>query len=101
MAVADQTPVLLLVDDVQWVDRASAVVLGFIVRRVEGHPIGLVMSCRTGESFLDRCGLTEVVVEPLDREASEHLVDARFPHLAAADPATAARPGPSATRWRW
>ncbi len=82
MAVADQTPVLLLVDDVQWVDRASAVVLGFIARRVEGHPIGLVMSCRTGsERFLDRRGLTDVVVQPLDRQASEHLVDARFPHL--------------------
>ena len=82
MAVADQTPVLLLVDDVQWVDRASAVVLGFMARRVEGHPIGLVMSCRTGgESFLDRRGLTDVVVQPLDREASEQLVDARFPDL--------------------
>ncbi len=82
LAVAERTPVLLLVDDVQWMDRASAAVLGFIARRVEGHPIGLVMSCRTGsESFLDRRGLTEVVIPPLDREASEHLVDARFPTL--------------------
>jgi DNA-binding CsgD family transcriptional regulator len=57
-------------------------VLGFIARRVEGHPIGLVMSCRTGsESFLDRRGLTEVVIQPLDREASERLVDSRFPDL--------------------
>ena len=40
MAVADQTPVLLLVDDVQWIDRASAVVFGFIARRVNGHPSG-------------------------------------------------------------
>jgi DNA-binding NarL/FixJ family response regulator len=81
-ALADQSPVLLLVDDVQWVDRASAVVLGFIARRVEGHRIGLVMSSRTGsEIALDRRGLTEVVVEPLDREASGRLVDARFPCL--------------------
>ncbi|MET0475572.1 MAG: AAA family ATPase [Mycobacterium sp.] len=81
-AVAEQNPVLLLIDDVQWVDRASAVVFGFIARRVAGHPIGLVMSCRTGgECFLDRRGLTEQLVEPLDREASGHLVDAAFPHL--------------------
>ncbi len=81
-AVAEQTPALLLIDDVQWIDRASAVVFGFIARRVTGHPIGVVMSCRTGsESFLDRRGLTEQLVEPLDAYASEHLIDDRFPHL--------------------
>ena len=81
-AAAEQKPVLLLVDDVQWIDRASAVVFGFIARRVTGHPIGVVMSCRTGsETFLDRRGLTEQLVEPLDVYASEHLIDDRFPHL--------------------
>lgn len=82
IAVAEQKPVLLLIDDVQWIDRASAVVFGFMARRVAGHPIGLVMSCRAGsESFLDRRGLTEQLVGPLDRAASEYLVDARFPDL--------------------
>lgn len=82
VAVAEQTPVLVLVDDAQWVDRASAVVIAFIARRVSGHPLGVVQSCRTGgESFLDRRGLTEQLVEPLSREASEQLVDDRFPHL--------------------
>lgn len=81
-AAAEQKPVLLLIDDVQWIDRASAVVFGFIARRVTGHPIGVVMSCRTGsETFLDRRGLTEQLVEPLDVHASEHLINDRFPHL--------------------
>ncbi len=89
IAVAEQQPVLVLVDDVQWVDRASAVVAGFIARRVNGHPLGVVQSCRTGsESFLDPRGLTEQLVGPLDREASEQLVDDRFPHL---NPATRQR----------
>ena len=80
--VAEQKPVLVLVDDAQWIDRASAVVVGFIARRVSGHRLGVVQSCRTGgECFLDRRGLTEQLVEPLSREASEHLVDDRFPHL--------------------
>ncbi|MET0954731.1 MAG: ATP-binding protein, partial [Cryobacterium sp.] len=35
-AVARKTPLLLIVDDVQWIDRPSAVVLGFIARRVAG-----------------------------------------------------------------
>ncbi|WP_222622218.1 AAA family ATPase [Mycolicibacterium fluoranthenivorans] len=82
IAVAERKPLLLLIDDVQWIDRASAMVFGFIARRVAGHPIGLVMSCRAGsDCLLDRRGLTEQVVEPLDREASERLVDDQFPHL--------------------
>lgn len=82
IAVAEQQPVLLLVDDIQWIDRASATVVGFLARRVTGHPIGMVMSCRSGsESFLDRRGLTEQLVEPLVREAAGQLLDHRFPHL--------------------
>ncbi|MET9343342.1 AAA family ATPase [Nonomuraea sp. NPDC003804] len=82
MAVADREPALLLIDDVQWVDRASAVALGFIARRVAGRAVGLVAASRTGtESFLDRRGLVEVVIQPLGREASARLVDARFPEL--------------------
>ncbi|MDY6996827.1 MAG: AAA family ATPase [Actinomycetota bacterium] len=82
IAVAERRPVLMLVDDIQWIDRASAVVCGFIARRVNPHPLGMVMSCRTGsESFLDRRGLTEQLVGPLDRAASELLVDHRFPDL--------------------
>ena len=82
VAAAEQSPVLVLIDDVQWIDRASAVVFGFIARRVTSHPIGVVLSCRTGsETFLDRRGLTEQLVEPLDVHASEQLIDDRFPHL--------------------
>ncbi|WLS47120.1 AAA family ATPase [Micromonospora profundi] len=80
--IARKTPVLLLVDDVQWIDRPSAVVLGFIARRVQGTPIGVVASSRTStESFLDRRGLTEVVVQPLSREAATQFVTVRYPDM--------------------
>ncbi|MFG1997431.1 AAA family ATPase [Actinoplanes sp. NPDC048988] len=82
-AVARKAPLLLVVDDIQWADRLSAVVLGFVARRVKASPIGVIASSRIGtESFLDRRGLTEVTVEPLAREASARLVDARFPTMA-------------------
>ena len=82
--VAKQAPVVLIVDDVQWVDRPSAVVLGFIARRVHGTPVGVVAASRTGtESFLDRRGLTEVTVEPLTPEAGARLLDLRFPTMPA------------------
>ncbi|EXG82393.1 helix-turn-helix transcriptional regulator [Cryptosporangium arvum] len=80
--VAKKKPALLIVDDVQWVDRPSAVVLGFVARRVRGTPVGVIAASRTGtESFLDSRGLTEVTVDPLSDEASARLVDTRFPAL--------------------
>ncbi|MFI7080162.1 ATP-binding protein [Micromonospora sp. NPDC049903] len=81
--VAKKAPVLLIVDDVQWVDRSSAVALGFIARRVARSPVGVIAAFRTGtETFLDRRGLTEVAVEPLSTEASTRLVDSHFPTMA-------------------
>ncbi|MET7424521.1 AAA family ATPase [Dactylosporangium sp. NPDC005555] len=83
-AVAGEAPVLLLVDDIQWIDRASAVVLGFIARRLEDCRAALLASARTGTaSFLDPRGLAEMVVQPLDDEAAGQLVDGTFPRLPA------------------
>jgi DNA-binding CsgD family transcriptional regulator len=83
-AVAADVPVVLLVDDVQWIDRASAVVLSFVARRLDGCRAGLLASARTGTgSLLDPRGLPEIVVEPLDDEAAGRLVDATFPWLTA------------------
>jgi DNA-binding NarL/FixJ family response regulator len=80
--VAKQAPVLLVVDDMQWVDRPSAVVLGFVARRVHGSPVGVVAASRTGtESFLDRRGLAEVTVQPLSPEAGARLLEIRFPAM--------------------
>ncbi|WP_250007497.1 AAA family ATPase [Actinoplanes sp. M2I2] len=81
--IAHQAPVLLIVDDVQWADRPSAVVLGFVARRVKGSPVGVIAASRTGtESFLDRRGLTEAAVQPLTPDAAARLVQARFPDMA-------------------
>ncbi|MET7403046.1 AAA family ATPase [Dactylosporangium sp. NPDC005572] len=80
--VAADAPVVLLVDDVQWIDRASAVVLSFIARRLDGCRAGLLASARTGTgSLLDPRGLAEIVVAPLDDEAAGQLVDATVPRL--------------------
>lgn len=80
--VAADSPVILVVDDGQWIDRASAVVLGFIARRLAGRRAGLLVSARTGTvSFLDLRGLSEQVVGPLGEEAAGRLVDARHPQM--------------------
>jgi predicted ATPase len=80
--VAGRVPLLLIVDDLPWIDRASADVLGFVARRLAGSRAGLLAARRTGaQSYFDRAGLPEYELKPLDDEASAQLLAARFPGL--------------------
>jgi DNA-binding CsgD family transcriptional regulator len=80
--VAAERPVLVIVDDLPWVDRASAVVLGFVARRLAGSRVGFLAASRSGEeSFLDRTGLPGHELLPLKDEAAGSLVSDRFPAL--------------------
>jgi DNA-binding CsgD family transcriptional regulator len=66
--VAEDRPLLCMVDDAQWLDRASAQVLGFAARRLLAEPVGLVFAAREpGEQF---DGLAQLEVGGLpDKEA--------------------------------
>lgn len=79
---AARMPVLLIVDDLPWIDRASASVLGFAARRLGGSRAGLLAACRTGaQSYFDQAGLPGYELKPLDDEAAARLVAASFPGL--------------------
>lgn len=81
---AEDRPVLLAVDDLPWLDRVSAGVLGFVARRLAGSPVGFLATCRPGEeSFFDPARLPELELAPLDEQAAAELLNARFPGLAA------------------
>ena len=80
-AAAD--PVLLVIDDLPWLDRASATVLGVVARRLAGHRVGFLAGSRAGEDgFFDRGGLPVYEVRPLSGAAAAELVGDRFPALA-------------------
>ena len=80
--VAARTPLLLIVDDLPWIDRASAGVLSFVARRLAGSRTGLLAACRTGaHGYFDRVGLPEYELKPLDDQAATELVAAQFPGL--------------------
>ncbi|MGW1259159.1 ATP-binding protein [Streptomyces sp. NPDC002513] len=74
---------LLVLDDAQWLDRASADVLAQVARRLLGTGTGMVVASRAGEeSFFDYSGLPLHEVGPLSEAASEALLVCRFPALA-------------------
>jgi DNA-binding CsgD family transcriptional regulator len=70
--VAEQQPLLCVVDDAQWLDRASAQVLAFVARRLLAEPVALVFAAReAGGEFR---GLPELPVGGLhDGDARELL----------------------------
>jgi DNA-binding CsgD family transcriptional regulator len=62
-AVAEERPLLCVVDDAQWLDRASTDALAFVARRVLAEPLAFVFASRqAARSFK---GLAELVVEGL------------------------------------
>ena len=81
--LARDRPMLLVVDDVQWLDGPSATVLGQVARRLAGTGAGMLCAARTGgESFFDSTGLPVHDLGPLSDAASEALLVSRFPALA-------------------
>src|SRR6266581_4577352 len=49
---ADAGPVVLIVDDAQWLDRSSMGALAFIARRLDGEPVALLAAVRAGHATL-------------------------------------------------
>jgi DNA-binding CsgD family transcriptional regulator/tetratricopeptide (TPR) repeat protein len=71
--VAGDHPLMCLVDDVHWLDRASAQVLGFTARRLAADPVGLVFATR--EPGGELAGLAELEVEGLRDEDARALLE--------------------------
>jgi DNA-binding CsgD family transcriptional regulator len=80
--VAGHAPVLVVVDDVQWLDRPTADVLAFVARRIESDPIVLLAATRDGyDPVLVDAGLREHRLGGLDEAAAGELLAASAPDL--------------------
>ena len=75
---AEEQPMLCVVDDAQWLDQASAQVLGFVGRRLLAEPIALVFAIRTtasGDPAPDHlAGLPELRLGGLDDQSARALL---------------------------
>ena len=70
---AAEWPVLCMVDDAQWLDRASALALTFVARRLGAESVGLVFGSRVADG--DLAGLPELAVGGLPEAEARALLD--------------------------
>jgi predicted ATPase len=79
---ASRGPLLIVIDDLHWLDRASGAVVGFVGRRLRGSRIGLLGAIRPDVGgFFERAGLPEHEVAPLSEADSMGLLARQFVHL--------------------
>ncbi|MDD9206302.1 ATP-binding protein, partial [Georgenia sp. 10Sc9-8] len=76
------TPLLVVIDDMHWLDRATASVIGFVGRRLAGSRIGLLGATRpSAGGFFERTGWPEMAVPPLEEDDAMELLAHQFAHL--------------------
>jgi len=69
---AEERPLLCVVDDAQWLDRASAQALAFAARRLVAERVGLMFAAR--EPGEDLQGLPEIEIRGLQNEDARRLL---------------------------
>src|SRR4051794_26779390 len=81
-ALSAARPVLVAVDDAQWLDAPTAAVLGFAWRRMRTEPVGLLLAQRAGEALPVALSSVEAVsrvaVGPLGMDALHQLLQRRL-----------------------
>jgi DNA-binding CsgD family transcriptional regulator len=84
--LAEKGPVVIAVDDIQWLDAPTAQVLQFVARRLGTGPVGILLSLRTETHTEDPLGLSAAIPErvhrlpvgPLSQAAVEALLSERL-----------------------
>jgi DNA-binding CsgD family transcriptional regulator len=87
-SLSRQGPILVAIDDVQWLDRSTAAILAFALRRLDHEPVGVLASLRTSgevgmafdplaEVAPDR--VTRLTIGPLSTGALTRILRARVP----------------------
>ena len=81
---AEERPVLVLLDDVQWFDQASAKAIAFAIRRFKAEQIGVIAAFRPGTAPLFE-SVPQLELAPLAPEDARAVLRTRAEPIAAAD----------------
>ena len=73
--VARERPLVCVVDDAQWLDRASAQALAFVARRLVTESVALVFAVRQPGAEQDLAGLAELAVHGLPDDDARALLE--------------------------
>ena len=80
-SVAGEGPVVCVVDDAQWLDRASAQALAFAARRVGSEPVGVVFAMREPKAVPEIVGLPQLALTGLGDQTARELLASKVPGL--------------------
>ena len=72
--LTEERPAICVVDDAQWLDMASAQILGFVARRLLGESVALVLAVREPGDDQMFAGLPELLVSGLRDEDARELL---------------------------
>ena len=78
-AAAEERPLLCVVEDAQWLDAASGMILGFVARRLLAESVAMVVAVREPNSRPDFDGLPELLLRGLAEEDARTLLDRAVP----------------------
>ena len=78
-AAESAEPLVCLVDDAQWLDRASAQALAFVARRLLAERIAMVFAVRDPHDVNELTGLPELVVGGLSDDDARWLLASALP----------------------
>ena len=73
-AAAEERPLLCLVEDAQWLDGASGLILGFVARRLLAESVAVVVTVREPNTGNDFDGLPELQLRGLAEEDARTLL---------------------------
>jgi DNA-binding CsgD family transcriptional regulator len=73
--VAEEKPLICVVDDAQWLDRVSAQTLAFVARRLLAERVAVVFAVREPSEEHELDGLGEIVVRGLSDSDARELLD--------------------------
>jgi DNA-binding CsgD family transcriptional regulator len=77
--IADERPLLCVIDDAQWLDGASALAFAFVARRLMAEPISLLFAVREPIDVRELAGLPELLIGGLSEDDARVLLDSTLP----------------------